>query len=111
MNTDSQLDLMLRSALREDADAAVGSIDVIGRVRARMLDTSSLRFRPSRRARFVVGFAAAALALSVGGAVAVSSDSMGVITQDVVDGLIRLHWVRAPYSGAATPLDVTVEKA
>jgi hypothetical protein len=108
MNIDIQLDSMLRSVFREDADAAVGSIDVTGSVRARMLHTS--RFRPSRRTKFVVGLAAAALTLSVAGALAVSSDTSGEITHEVVDGLIRLHWVRAPYSGAGTPVDMTMEK-
>jgi hypothetical protein len=100
MITDSQLDSMLRSVLREDADAAVGSINVTDRVRARMLHTSTARFRPSRRATVVIGLSAAALALSVGGAAAISSDT----------SFIRLHRVPAPYSGVGTPVDMTMAK-
>lgn len=110
MITDSQLDTALRSALREDADASVGSVDLIDRVRRLVLHAPTSRLRPSRRGGLVVGFAAAALALSVGGAVAVSSDSNGLITHEVVNGLIRIHWVKVPYSGNAIPVDVTMEK-
>jgi len=100
MITESQLNSVLESVLREDADTAVGSLNISSRVRAEMAGSSNVRFRPARRFGFVVGVAVAALALSAGAAVAVSSDNSP----------IRIHWHRVPTSGQGTPVDMTMEK-
>jgi hypothetical protein len=97
MISDSQLDSVLRSALREDANRAIGSSNVAGKVRARMAHTIAKDSWSVRRAKVLVSVMAATLALSVGG-VALAAET----------GLIRIHWVQAPLNGQGTPIDMTV---
>jgi hypothetical protein len=99
MISDSQLDSVLRSALKEDANRAVGSINVTGQVRARMVHEIAKDSWPARRAKVLVSVAAAALALSAGG-VAVAAGS----------GLIRIHWAPALLDGPGTPVDMTASR-
>ncbi len=96
MISDSQLDSGLRSALKEDANRAVGSSNVTGQVRARMVHGLAEDSWSARRARVLLSVAAATLALSVGG-VAVAAGT----------GLIRIHWASAHLNGQATPIDMT----
>jgi len=96
MISDGQLDSVLRSALREDANRAVGSSNVTGQVRARMAHAIAKDSWPARRAKLLVIVAVATLALSVGW-VAVAAET----------GLIRIHWAQAPLNGQGTPIGVT----
>lgn len=100
MITESQLNSVLESVLRDDADAAVGSINISSRVRKEMARSGNVRFQPARRVGIVVGVAVAALALSAVAAVAVSSENSP----------IRIHWHRVPTSAQGTPVDMTMEK-
>jgi hypothetical protein len=95
MISDSQLDSVLRSVLKEDANKAIGSSNVTGRVRARMVHATAKDSWSTRPAKVLVGVAAATLALSAGG-VAVASGS----------GLIRIHWIQVPLNGHVMPIDM-----
>jgi hypothetical protein len=96
MISDSQLDSVLRSVLKEDANRAVGSSNVTGQVRARMVHAIAKNSWSARRAKVLVSVAAATLALSAGG-VALAAQT----------GLIRIHWDQVPLSGPGTPVDMT----
>lgn len=96
MISDSQLDSVVRSALREDVDSAVGSSNVSGRVHARMVQAIAKDSSSTRHAKVWVGVAGAMLALSVGG-VALAAET----------GVIRIHWVQVPLNGQGIPVDMT----
>src|SRR5438067_2506724 len=96
MISDNQLDSVLRSVLKEDADSAIGSSNVTSRVRVRMVHAIAKGSRSARPRKVLVGVAAATLALSVSG-IAVAAGT----------GLIRIHWVQVPLSGQGTPVDMT----
>jgi hypothetical protein len=100
MISDSRLDSVLRSALKEDAHRAVGSSNVTGNVRARMVHSMAKDSLSARRARVLVSVAAATLALSAGG-VALAAGT----------GLIRIHWIQVPLNAQGTPVDMTASSA
>ena len=93
MISDSQLDSVLRSALKEDANRAVGSSNVTGQVRARMVHAIAKDSWSARRTKVLVSVAAATLALSAGG-VALAAQT----------GLIRIHWDQVPLNAHVTPV-------
>jgi len=97
MISDSQLDSVLRSALREDANRAIGSSNVAGKVRARMAHTIAKDFWSVRPAKVLLSVTAATLALSLSG-VALAAET----------GLIRIHWLQVPLNSQGTPIDMTV---
>jgi hypothetical protein len=100
MISDNQLDSVLRSALREDANRAIGSSNVAGKVRVRLAHTITKDSWSVRRAKVLVSVAAATLALSVGG-VALAAET----------GLIRIHLIQAPLNGQGNPIDMTVSNS